>query len=664
MEINKNDMSDIGQFGKDWVFVLEKMSDAKVELKSKDNGDYILEGVAAVFGKENQNRRIYEEKEYLPHLDYLQKKISKKKLLGELDHPAGFDTSLKNASHIVEKLEYDKDNRTIKIRLKLINGHPSGEMAKALINAGYPLSISSRAAGVVKSNKLVEIKKIFTYDLVADGGFGDEAELERMYESVMTNFSEDKNSIVSNLEDITKNLNYEKTENIKIYRVNENNENSFLKALELPEKNNISEMNKEFVTVDELHGYSQIIKKEMDALKEKIKTPEGETTSPLTAVLEERMNKIEKYMAYIAENLDKNIEYAEYIGENLDQTIEYSKYLAESVDKVISYGDYLAENVDKSISYGNYLAETLDKNITYANYLAENLEKGILYGEYLAENIDKSITYGNYLAETLDKNINYSEYVAKKVDESISYGNYLAETLDKNITYAEYVAEKLEKNIAYAEYIAENVNTGVVATPSKTDEKPATEVNEKIENTDYKDITKKVNSLLETVKNQKAASTLNESKYNFYKLLNENKRKEFTSLEETKKEKVIKALENGAYFSEMDVIRKWDAALTEQEAPQEPKFIQQMPDKVKPIWESMSVQEKEEIYAKSKSYKLDTAYQIKNFWSIRLNKEKPVGLIKLNENESAANAAKPSTVGYNNAHMAGVADELAKRFKK
>lgn len=681
--MKNNEIQDLGVFGKDWVFVLERMSDSSVEVKSKnEGGDYILEGIAAVFGQENNNHRIYEEKEYLPHLEYLQKKIAKKSLLGELDHPANFETSLKNASHIVESLEYDQANRHVKIRIRLINGHPAGEMAKALVNAGVPLHISSRAAGVVKENKKVQIKKIFTYDLVESPGF-EQAELERIYESVMTKFNNEKkgDSIVEDMEDVTNNVFGENSESVRIYRINENHQSAFLKALDVQEKNNISEMaNRDFVTVDDLNGYSQVIKKELEALKEKIKNPatNEEATNTVT-VLEGRIERIEKYMKYLAENVDKNIQYSEYLAENVDKTIEYSRYLAENLDKTISYSEYLAENVDKSISYGEYLAENLDKSITYANYLAENLEKGISYaeylaenvdkaisyGEYLAENLDRTIAYGEYLAENLDKSLDYSEYIAEKVDQSIAYGEYLSETLDKGITYSEYLAEKIEKNIAYSEYIAENVN--IEAPKTTTPAVASAEVNEgKTEvKVDYSNLTTQINSLLETVKNQKTAAALNESKYAFYKLLNEDKRKEFVTLDETKKEKVVKALENGAYFSEVDVIKKWDAAL-EEKVVTEPKFITEMPEKFKPIWESMSIAEKESIISASKLRKLDTAYQIKNFWDTRpgMNKDKAVGLIRLNENETAANAAKPNMSGYSNDYMTGVADELAKRFKK
>ena len=91
------------KLNEDLVFILERQ-ERVLESKKTDTEDYVLEGIAAVFGKENNNNRIYEENEYLPHLDYLKDKIAQKRLVGELDHPEKFDVSLKNISHIIEDL--------------------------------------------------------------------------------------------------------------------------------------------------------------------------------------------------------------------------------------------------------------------------------------------------------------------------------------------------------------------------------------------------------------------------------------------------------------------------------------------------------------------------------------------------------------------------------
>ena len=119
---------------------------------------YILEGVFAEFDKKNNNGRIYEANEYIPHLEYLQQKISENRLTGELDHPEKFDVSLQNVSHIIEKLEYDQSDNVVRGKIRLLNT-PAGKKAQALIDGGVKLSISSRAAGVVESNNKVKIKK-------------------------------------------------------------------------------------------------------------------------------------------------------------------------------------------------------------------------------------------------------------------------------------------------------------------------------------------------------------------------------------------------------------------------------------------------------------------------------------------------------------------------
>lgn len=670
-----------------WVYLIES---AGINLETKKKGDnpndYVLEGIAAVFGEENNNHRIYEEKEYLPHLEYLNKKIGENRLLGELDHPEKFDVSLKHISHIVEKLEYIKESRQLKIRVRLLDT-PHGRIAKTLVDAGVPISISSRAAGSVMENKKVRIKKIFTYDLVADPGF-EKAQLERIYESA--NFSSTSDtSVFSNLTDISESFGVENSGKLKIYNVDPQDA-AFKKALMDDKKNSTADMN-QYVTVEELNDYSAVIKKDLDSIKEKLKGSEGAPTNEAEDLVA-RIERLERYTKYLAENVDKNIQYTEYVAENLDKNIEYSKYIAENVDRNISYSEYLAENLDKGIDFANYLAENLEKNISYSEYLAENLDKSISYGEYLAENLDKSISYGEYLAENLDRSISYGEYLAENVDRAISYGEYLAENIEKNIAYSEYLAEKVENNIAYSEYIAENVLTTATpeatpvtepeqtpaaqteatpvadATPAATEETTPAPVNEEqpiapvTESERYVGLSDKITQLLESAKVQKAGSKMNESKHHFFRFLSEDKRNEFEALDEAKKEKVVTALKNGAYFSEADVVTKWDAALVENENT-EPKFLQMIPEPIKPLYESLTEREKEAVIAQSKFFKLDTEYQIKNFWTTRgFVRGKVVGLVKLNENESAvAPSEKPKT--YNSEYMDKLAKSLERRFK-
>ncbi len=522
------------------VFILEKQDFILESKKGPSGDDYILEGIAAVFGQENNNHRIYEEKEYLPHLEYLKDKIAQKRLVGELDHPEKFDVSLKNISHMITGLDYDKSTRTLKIKVQLLDT-PAGQIAKRLVDAGVPLSISSRAAGSVGNDKRVQIKKIFTYDLVADPGFQD-AQLQRVYESAGFTEAEftshQSNSIVKSLQCLNEELGIENESSLKIYKVE--NDEEFYNLINKTDKNKKVLMeNNEFVTAEELNNYSIFLKKEMDSIKTAIAEMKDQKAALTESTgddasdkseLEARVAKLEKYSEYLAENLENAIKYGEYVAESLDKSINYSKYLAENLDKSISYSKYLAENVDKSITYSEYVAESVDKSIEYSKYLAEKLDQNIQYSEYLGENLDKSISYSEYLGENLDKGIAYTEYVAEKLNDGIEYAEYLGESLNKtieysdylaenintNVDYSEYLGEKLNKSISYSEYIAESIankmeDTKTISLRESAELSAKSDLNESGFAGNYDDLSSKIDSLIESVKTQKTEEKINEA---------------------------------------------------------------------------------------------------------------------------------------------------------
>ena len=145
---------------------------------------YILEGLfAGPFGVENRNKRIYQVDEYLKHLQYLRDDIKNgEPLLGELDHPDDrFEVKMKEVSHRILDLWYDKASNTIQGKLELLNT-PNGKLAQSLVDQGIPLHISSRAAGSVNPDKSVSIQQIYTFDLVCKPGFAN-AVLHRVNES-------------------------------------------------------------------------------------------------------------------------------------------------------------------------------------------------------------------------------------------------------------------------------------------------------------------------------------------------------------------------------------------------------------------------------------------------------------------------------------------------
>ena len=220
--------------------------------------------------------------------------------------------------------------------------------------------------------------------------------------------------------------------------------------------------------------------------------------------------------------------------------------------------------------------------------------------------------------------------------------------------------EKLKGNIEYSQYIAESVNNN---TTGKT--QIHTSVNESINegkrtsgfSGDYTSLSSKVDMLIESVSNNKTEEIINENKYSFLKLVDENTKKGFISLNEAEKQKVVKALNEQNYNSGTEVVQIMGSALTEQVNSGE-KFLDMMPASIIPAWEAMNENQKSAIIAQSKTHRLETPYQINHFWATRGISTPAANLERLNESQEAPNTA------VSNSYMENLKAELEKRFKK
>ena len=599
---------------------------------TKEGNETVLEGVFAQFGVVNNNDRIYEENEYLPHLDYLQKKISKKGLLGELDHPEKFDIALSKVSHVVEKLEYDKNKRQIIGRVRLLDT-PSGRIASALVESGVPISISSRAAGLVESNKKVKIKKIFTYDLVADPGF-ENAVLTKMNESLgilNENFLlyDVSASYPELLEDFTHdNMNIEDKSTIK--------------------KTNPDTM--EYVTSEELNTYSLILKEEIEEIHKKLSTlSENSELSGKLEEMSESVVKMQKYIDYLSGTVDSSIKYGEYVAEKLDKVIDYTSYVAKTLDESIEFSKEASEKSDASVKYSEYLKEQIEKGISYSEYLKECIEKGVSYSEYVAEKVDAGIQYTEHVAEQANAGIEYSEYVAEKANSGIEYSEYVAEQankmnekLDDSVSYSEYIGEQLNKGISYSEYVGEQTQSLADYTEFMMNENVVTpktpKFTEKISSTNYSTLTGKVDDLIESIKKQKIDNADN-------------------ALDEARKEKVSQMLNEANNKTTDSAIKNLLSGSQADVA--EDKWLTDAPGEYKTLWESLDSKVKNTVNAQSKLYKLETSYQIKNFWETR-KFTATIENVKLNESQETT---KLSSLGYDNVYLDSIKANLD-RFRK
>lgn len=131
-----------------------------------------LSGEFALFDTKNQNGRIYPRDIYEKAITELMPKVKSRQCLGECDHPLDYDeVRLSNVSHLITDLRVE-GNRVLG-EVELLNT-PAGKVVQALLEAGVPIGISSRAVGDVEESNGSEVVKnmsLITYDLVADPSF-------------------------------------------------------------------------------------------------------------------------------------------------------------------------------------------------------------------------------------------------------------------------------------------------------------------------------------------------------------------------------------------------------------------------------------------------------------------------------------------------------------
>ena len=614
--------------------------DANLSQHTEEDDSIVLEGVFTTFNQKNRNGRIYESADFLPHVANLQGAIASRSLLGELDHPHNFETSLANASHVVESLKFDEQQNAIVGRIKLL--HTSRGMdARALVKDGIPLHISSRAAGTVDESGRVRLQQLFTYDLVAEPGFAN-AVLTRVNEGVEVNpISDESKAVLKKLNESYQymNENYKKIgeyDNVDVYEIMETNtelapeiaqEGAKLTADSAQTQSEINkdtlknknmDNNGQYILYSDFQKYSEHLSEVIADLRSAISNYETELAN--IKVSGDKTKPTQQYSAdqvdnsmianMVADQVDEVVddaveekvaEKAEEMDEKYNNLVKYVSYLAEKLDTSISHQDHIAEEANKMIAHQDYLAENMNKMIAHQDYLAENMGKMIEHQDYLAENLDDTIGYQKYVAEMLDKSIDYSNMLAEEANKSIAHQDYLAENMNKMIAHQNHIVEESNKLIDYSNYLAEAMNN-------------------KFENV--------VNEKEETVVEVKETETVNESK-----IVEEPKfdAKQYQIELGSKLDSLISTVKSNYAESK----EKEAAALQESKSKintTDFNLINYIPARLQESWMQLSDDRKKEILAESKMFIINEESSAVYFWNTRDLREKRIEAVKMEEN--------------------------------
>ena len=637
--------------------------DANLSQHIEDDDSIVLEGIFTTFNQKNRNGRIYESADFLPHVANLQNAIASRSLLGELDHPHNFETSLANASHVVESLKFDERQNAIVGRIKLL--HTSRGMdARALVKDGIPLHISSRAAGTVDESGRVRLQQLFTYDLVAEPGFAN-AVLTRVNEGVevINHISEESKAVLKSLNESYQymNENYKKIgeyDNIDVYELMETNteltpeiakEGGKLtsdSAQSQSEKNENTLNNKnmdnigQYILYSDFQKYSEHLSEIISDLRSAMSNYENELANikisgdknrpsqqysadnvdnsmianmvadQIEDVMDDTIEeKIAESSIEIEEKYNNLVKYVGYLAEKLDTSICHQDYITKEANKMIAHQDYLAENMNKMIAHQDYLVENMDNIIGHQDYLAENMNNMISHQDYLAENMDNMIAHQDYLAENIDDTIGYQKYIAEMLDKSIDYSNMLAEETNKSIAHQDYLAENMNKMIAHQNHIVEESNKVI----------------------DYS------NYLAESM-NNKFKNAVNENKNVVKKTVNENKieksnfdSKYYQNELGSKIDSLISTVKTN-YAKEEE--KKAYAALEESKSKINStnfNLINYIPERLQENWMKLSDDRKKEILAESKMFIIKDESSAVYFWNTRDLRERRIESVKMEE---------------------------------
>lgn len=691
-----------GLENKELVYISESMDLKRVDESNKQLSSYVYEGTAAVFDQQNENKRTYDKDEYIPHLSYLQDKIVKKRLLGELDHPSSFEISMKNVSHIVEKVWYDENSDTVKIRIRLLDT-PNGRIAMKMADAGIPLAISSRAAGQVLEAGRVKIHKIFTFDLVAEPGFSQailspviNEGIKNDYQSLCDNFSCMKeDSVFDKLEDVSESYGF--NGDVKIYKLNEEMYDELVKSIDedgpVHDKNNENEM---YVKQEELQGFSEelktLIKESMDKIeslnkdvsklkkiyekddKEETEEIGSETETGETETDGNGGESVELVDDVTNSETDNDIDIVDTEKPETEDPVETPETSAENELRILkNFVNYLVVQINAMANHIEHMRGELNKDINYTEAIGETVNGLANFGNYTGHKLNVAYNFLEMLAATTNEGLNHQDYMSNVINYIINHiDGEILEKLNASIDFENYLSGEMNEHIHFSKHLRDVINSGNLGDRFKKGDRNLKDVKRIVESVNQEveqneDIHDAIDKFVDKVSNSR--DSVLENRYPFLKLIDAENKNKFYKLDMDTKKDIVATMESSIYTTKEEVLSLMNQVV-ENKKNQKPIYLAYMPEKYKELWEQMNESERANLARRAKTYNMSTPYHVKTFWDThdfdnqkaRLHEEKMAEeSAKIYEGQSKEGFVPNKVVAD---RMRGYSDEYVQRIAR
>ena len=377
---------------KDYLLIEKSKFSVKPIANASDTDKYVLEGVFTEFDSENRNGRVYTRKEFQPHFEALKKVVESGTAVGELDHPKQFETTLKNVSHKIEEIWMDEKNNRVMGKIKLLDTD-AGKQAKAIVDAGIPLHISSRAAGTVTEDKSVKIHKLFTYDLVDTPGFAN-ARLSSVNESFgMLN----ENTELDVFSDFAI---YEIGKQIKQDIKELNNKNKHIETMD-------------YLKESEFNKYTDFTKEAIEGVKSEI----ADMKEIQESIIEQNDGIVEEY---------NNAEFKqkfESVNQKLSAIEKWADHVKEEFDSVKEGSDSsLQEKYDE-------LEAKFESMVNWSNHVTETVSAIEDWSQHTTDTVNGVEKWSQHVTETVSALEDWSDHATDTVSGVESWSNHVTESV-------------------------------------------------------------------------------------------------------------------------------------------------------------------------------------------------------------------------------------------